>query len=229
MNRFVRSAPFILLAVQALLPAAKLIAAVCGWNIRPANAAVYAVMLAAAALAIVIAMLARRDIRDQGRAARICLALALPMSILNALVLPLPGGALAISAILVNIGSCVLAFPLCKGLLALRIIAGMLTGFLMLLAAMFLLFSGFGVTEEVHSLSSPDGRYVARVLNIDQGALGGDTVVRVQRVKLLGLPIDSVFILDTKLWMGDWGRAYSLGMTWVDGDTLRIDGIEYDI
>ena len=39
---------------------------------------------------------------------------------------------------------------------------------------------------------------------------------------------NDIVILDTKPWMGDWGRVYSLGLTWVDIDTLKIDGAEYD-
>lgn len=43
---------------------------------------------------------------------------------------------------------------------------------------MCLFFGNIGVTKVMHGKESPDGRYVAEVIDDDQGALGGSTIVK---------------------------------------------------
>jgi len=50
----------------------------------------------------------------------------------------------------------------------------------LLLLPGFILFSDFGKTTVVQTLDSPDGRYQAVLVDVDQGALGGNTDVYVE-------------------------------------------------
>lgn len=86
-----------------------------------------------------------------------------------------------------------------------------------------------GSTRILYKERSPGGRYTAIVSSIDQGALGGDTVVQVRDNQnsihiLLGQFVDS-----TTIWTGGWGDHEGMALSWEDETTLQIHGINYRV
>lgn len=228
MKRISGYIPIVMLAVQAVFPAAKLVFALCGWNIAPANGCAYAAFLAAVSIAGV-ALMAKREQRQWEMA---CVSIALPLSLVNLILLPGLGDAIMICVAAVNSVVCLLAFSYGRGLRLLRVFMGILSGMLAMAAAavmfMVIVMDDFGMNTVVRELPSDDGRYVAQVIDSDQGALGGSTVVRVKRTRLLGVSVENIVKLDRRVWMGDWGLAHEVGVMWEDADTLVVNGIEYD-
>ena len=78
-----------------------------------------------------------------------------------------------------------------------------------------------GQKTVVQVLPSPDGTYEARVIDVDQGALGGDTVVEVERKGFLTRP--------KRIYIGEWGEWETMEIYWKDETTLVINGVWYDV
>ncbi len=96
------------------------------------------------------------------------------------------------------------------------------------LVAVAIAFGGMGQNTVVRTLPSPQGMFVARIVDSDQGALGGDTLVEVQRS---GSPVDVGIGVFNPAWVrvyaGEWGEAQTMQLVWADEQTLVIDGQAY--
>ena len=91
-----------------------------------------------------------------------------------------------------------------------------------------LLLWDFGVTETVSVFPSPFDRRTAEVWNVDEGALGGSTLV------MVGTPERHVPLLlgtledrPRQVYRGVWGEFETMKIEWRDENTLLIDGHEY--
>ena len=102
---------------------------------------------------------------------------------------------------------------------------GALFGFVLFIS---LFFTNFGESKIIQTVNSPDGTYVAISISHDDGALGGDTCVRVinnkQKVPLL---IGSITRREQQLWIGGWAEEPTL--KWEDDDTILINDVSYDV
>jgi len=76
---------------------------------------------------------------------------------------------------------------------------------------------------------SPERRYEAQLIDVDEGALGGSTIVDVKdldNVMDLGLVrFDSV----NRIYRTGWGAFENMQIVWKDEHTLLIDGQAYDV
>ena len=101
---------------------------------------------------------------------------------------------------------------------------GALCGFVLFIS---LIFTNFGESKIIQTVNSPDDTYVAISISHDDGALGGDTCVRIrnnkQRVNLL---VGSIIQREQQLWIGDWAEEPTL--KWEDNDTILINDVRYD-
>ena len=87
---------------------------------------------------------------------------------------------------------------------------------------MFLIMMGnMGSKTVVQTLPSPEGGYEARVINVDQGALGGDTVVEVQK--------NDWKARTEQIYIGEWGEFETMEIYWKDEHSLVINGKEYQV
>lgn len=79
------------------------------------------------------------------------------------------------------------------------------------------------------TVESPSGKYYAQVIDSDQGALGGDTLVDVyQDCEKTAL----IFKVDKKpqrVYSGDWGEFENMQIDWKDDNCLVINSVEYEI
>ncbi len=86
-----------------------------------------------------------------------------------------------------------------------------------------------GETTVVQEVLSPSGEYRAEVTDVDQGALGGDTVVSVSRSGSLHLYFFEIADRRERIWMGPWGAAQTLNIEWTDERKLTVNGKAYEI
>lgn len=80
-----------------------------------------------------------------------------------------------------------------------------------------------GERTTVYRVNSPNDVYVAEVISVDQGALGGNTLVEVRR---LNRTADFFFIrvedAPQRIYQGDYGEYEDMVVTWQDAQTVRI-------
>ncbi len=90
-------------------------------------------------------------------------------------------------------------------------------------------FGNFAVNTVVETIESPSGEYYAEVVDSDQGALGGNTVVYVKKTYCVNLPIIKIEKTPERVYLGEWGEYETMDIKWADDKTLLIDTTEYNI
>ena len=84
-----------------------------------------------------------------------------------------------------------------------------------------------GESAVVSAVPSPDGRHYAELIDDDQGALGGNTLVDVYRRGALDLGFVRFCSVPKRVYHGDWGEFENMRLEWKDNETLLINGKEY--
>lgn len=95
---------------------------------------------------------------------------------------------------------------------------------------LLLLTEDFGVYEVIQKIESPSGKYYAELINDDQGAMGGSTIVEVSSKKecvpfLIGELVKNQEI--SRIYTGRWGEFKTMEIFWLDEDIILINGEEY--
>ncbi len=96
-------------------------------------------------------------------------------------------------------------------------------------APFMMLLKDFGKVTVVKSVLSPDQKYEAQLIDIDQGALGGATEIQVVKHRKNR---DCLFYIEKppmEIYSTGWGAADDLDIDWMDENTLLINGIQYPI
>lgn len=93
-----------------------------------------------------------------------------------------------------------------------------------------LLFGNIGCTTVMQTIESPSATYRAEVLDIDQGALGGDTAVQVyENNKHYELFLFTISKKPQRVYIGNWGEFKSMRIRWEDEHCLMINSRKYHI
>lgn len=86
-----------------------------------------------------------------------------------------------------------------------------------------------GSDTVTQSLVSPQGGYYAEVVAVNQGALGGDTVVYVYENKGVDLLAFRIYKSPERIYMGEWGEFEDMNIYWKDEQCLVINSAEYSV
>lgn len=178
---------------------------------------------------------------------QVFVSLLLPCMILVALFFVTRDGAvwkhilLGFLAVLLIVGAACLFFC-CRVCLPYKITCGIVSLGLLLVFVLAIAWMSFcfllerlvgelGETTVVKELSSPNQGYVAEVVDVDLGATGGDTIVRVSgQGKEIPLLIGKMTnTVRQVVYEGEWGEFQTMEIRWKDEHTLEIDGKEYDV
>lgn len=161
---------------------------------------------------------------------RLLYALPLPLALVCCAMLLLRSGGLPILLlVLVTLAACALLCLHGRRGLPRKIslsLSGLLLIPLLLLAFGSLFFGGIGQRKVVRQVPSPDGSLLAEIVDDDQGALGGATLV-----ELCPRGWDGKWgvRLSRQIWFGPWGEHDSMELRWKDESYLEINGRDYQI
>ena len=86
-----------------------------------------------------------------------------------------------------------------------------------------------GQNTVVQIVESPSGKYYAQVIDSDQGALGGDTLVDVDEKSGINVILFKIEKKPQRVYSGDWGECNDMQIDWKDDDCLIIHSTEYQI
>lgn len=112
--------------------------------------------------------------------------------------------------------------------MGLKVAAYVPAGILALPILLILPWLGFGSRTVLATEASPDSRFVAEVIDSNEGALGGATRLLVYRNDKSFSVGSFSFRKDQKeVYSGPWGEFESL--SWIDGETLSLNGRIMDI
>ena len=71
--------------------------------------------------------------------------------------------------------------------------------------------------------------YYAEVIDSDQGALGGDTLVNVYKKGELNIFIFKIKKKPQRVYLGEWGEYKNMQIYWKNENCLIINSTEYKI
>lgn len=103
------------------------------------------------------------------------------------------------------------------------------TAILVITAFLQFVLGDIGETTVVRAVVSPEGTQIAEILDIDEGALGGSTIVEVRKNTQIDLKIVQISTVPNRIYNGEWGEFEDMTLEWIDENTLCINGSEYDL
>ncbi len=233
MNRVRSVAPITVCLLYALYPICRIISAVCGYDFTLRNYPVFIVALAVVSVIAAVLLLSRKILLTKVQA--VCSALLPPLSAINGLFLMIDSrwNASVLFA-LVCFGCSVLILVNFAQPRPLKIISAILSVllvlFLLLSALILHVFVNFVNKTIVKTVTSPQNTYIAKVIDSDQGALGGNTLVDVWNCeKTVDLFLCKFSKSPIRVYTGKWGEAENMQIIWKEEHILRINSKEYEI
>ena len=222
-----------LFGLTALYPAGVVLTALFGYQFTLISIPGFSAAIAFLAVAIILLEILYKS-AFSCRGVRVLLILLLPLSLVNGVfyIFKCPQIWVIVCTI-VSFGCCgYLAAMRLRSLPAKIVLGGIATlmTFQLCIFGFFLfLFGNIGQNTVVQTVESPEGKYYAQVIDSDQGALGGDTIVYVYRNSKADTILFQIQKKPQKVYTGDWGEFKTMHIQWKNDRCLTINSVEYPI
>ncbi|MBQ3073367.1 MAG: hypothetical protein IJD19_01665 [Ruminococcus sp.] len=231
MNKSVSTLGYILFFMTIALPIGTLASFFSGYCFELISYRTVSAVIALLALACAVLSLVMKD-ELRSKISSVLYILSAPLSLLNMLfyMFKCPS---------VIVGACMFIYFLCCCYLCVKhgkikplkltavIISASLAIPVFLLSLIFIVFGNIGQNTVTNSAVSPNGYYTAEVIDSDQGALGGDTLVKVYENTEVNAIIFKIFKRPQTVYFGNWGEAKNMQMYWKDNSHLVINSVEF--
>lgn len=223
----------ILLFTSSFLPVISLILYCFGYTFSLFNYTFFAVVSALIFLALTLIISKSAEV-EQGKILRIMTALLPLLSLINSVIYIYKNStfSVAVCMTICFICSAVTAEKICKSKntkVFSVISSGLLSVPLLIISVLLISAGSFGANSVVETIYSPDKTYYAEIIDSDQGALGGDTVVYVHKTDKLNLLIMTVSKTPQRVYLGEWKEYESMQIQWESEQSLVINSKEYHI
>lgn len=187
-----------------------------------------------ALLALIIIVILSNDKSENELISKL-LALIFPLSLVNIIFLYSKSYESRFEILaLISYSACTLFLSIAYGkptaLKIISLIISIVPGIVVLFFSYFgIMMIGWSENTVVKKIDSPNGKYYLELIDNDQGALGGATLINVVE----GFEIDAIIFKITKkprrLYDGKWGEFNDMDVHWKDDDVVVINDREYDI
>ena len=87
----------------------------------------------------------------------------------------------------------------------------------------------FAENTVVKTVDSPNGTYYAQVIDSDQGALGGDTLVYVYENRKLDAGLFDITKRPKRVYLGEWGAFKNMDIYWENEDCIVINSHRHSV
>lgn len=203
-----------------------------GYNFKLVSISAFAIAIAVLSVCIVALDVAFES-PEENVIIRILSAVITPLSLINAaLYIFVCPRIWVIASVLISVGCCCyLTIKYIKRLAIISVSLGLSALMLLLigfLGFITLIFGDIAQNTVVQTVESPSGKYYAQVIDSDQGALGGDTIVDVYESGINAL-LFKIQKKPQRVYFGDWGEFENMQIYWKDDNTLIINSVEYEV
>lgn len=221
------------LVLLVLPPLGTLLSSCFGYTFELVSVTAFAAVTALLSAGFVVLRLVEKS-ACEGGAPGVLFALFAPLSLVNAMLSVLANRSIwVIFCVLLCSGCCLFLTVKCGRPPTLRLIALALSVLLLLpvgVAGFFaMIFGNIAQNTVVKTVASPNGAYYAEVIDSDQGALGGDTLVEVYEAAGINALVFKISKKPQRVYVGDWGAFEGMEIYWKDDECLVINGAEYPI
>lgn len=219
--------------LYALVPLGRIVGAICGYDLVLCDYPIFIVSLTVLSVIATVLLLFLKI--SLGKVQIVFSALLPSLSAVNGLFLVLdsPWRATIFFA-LICFGCSIIILVQVAHHFALKTISVVFSVFLILLLLfsplMNYIFGDLGLKTTVKSASSPQHTYTAKIIDSNQGALGGNTIVNVwNNRKVTDLFICKFLKSPVSVYTGNWGESDNMQISWENEHTLIINSREYVI
>ena len=231
MKRAITILKNVFFAAIALYPIGSAILSCFGCTLELFSVPAFANIVAALSICVVVLDCIYKS-TPTNKAVSILIATITPLSIINTFMYFLESNhvAIYISGLVCFVCCCIITIKHAKPI-AIKIIALVLSVLLAMPTAMLGLVALFpiGQTTVVKTVESPSGRYYAEVADVDQGALGADTVVWVYENWEINLLLFKIGKARQLVYSGEWREYETMKLHWKDDSCIVINSVEYKI
>ena len=224
---------YLLFVLTILFPLGISISNCFGYTFELVSVSVFAIVIAL--ISIVLCFLSRAEEKTyKSGVLGLIFAILTPLSIVNAVFFMLESPKVwIVISVFIAIG-CSAYLTIKHGTpRLLKIILCVISAILILpvgfMGFIMLIFGNIGQNTVVQAVESPNGVYYAEVIDSDQGALGGDTLVEVYENTEINLLIFKIFKNPQRVYHGEWGEFKNMEIYWRDDRCLVINSVEYPI
>lgn len=217
-------------ALTVLLPAGMIICAFIKWKFTYNSYIVMAVVTLV--ISFVTCILYKSEYA--GSREQEILLILMPLTMINTMLYTIKSSSIPATVMILLSAACIFVMALeCREHQAGKIWSIVLMIILSLLTTgngfLWFTFGQIGVKTVTDSALSPDAKYLAEVIDDDQGALGGNTLVNVSRDFKINALVFTVAPKPECVYTGKYWEYKDMTIDWADNDTLLINGKEYDI
>ena len=223
----------LLFSLTILYPAGVIITACLGYSFELISVSAFAIAIAALSVWVVALDLNCRNTLENDTI-RILLAIITPLSLINAVFYIFECPQIwVIASVLLSAGCCCYLTVKYGKPLTLKVVTLVLSALMILPIGFFsfiaLIFGNIGQNTVVQTVESPSGKYYAQVIDSDQGALGGDTLVDVYQDCGINALVFKIEKKPQRVYFGEWGEFNTMQIHWKDDNCLVINSVEYEI
>ncbi len=226
----------ILFICLLLLPAATIIFACLGYMFKLTNIPTFVGFQTGLSLALLVLDIVSKDF-IQNKKLLILLSIMTPLSLINAaFCIVARNHFVVLFGVWIVAGCCFYLTVRHAKPVSLKLTTIIISGIITMPILLFSCFSflaciagDFVKNTVVQTLDSPTGKYYAQVIDSDQGALGGDTIVYVYETKGLTTLLFTIQKKPQQVYFGDWGEYKNMQIHWKDDNCLVINSVEYEI
>ena len=216
-----------------LLPGGSLLSACFGYLFRLVSVPAFAIGIAALSFITLLLDIVSND-KGEKKLVSILRYLIAPAAVINALlyIVTCPKMVVIVGA-LISVGCCYF-LAVRRGKPLTFMIAAIAFPLLILIpmglfSLLVLIFGNIGKNTVVQTVASPSGKYYAQVIDSDQGALGGDTLVKVCEISKINFIIFNIEKEPQLVYIGQWGEFRNMRICWKDDRCLIINSREYEV
>lgn len=223
----------LLLVLTVFYPSGVVCCGLIGCTFELTNAVVFEAAVAGIAFCLTILSFVWKESLDNW-AANVILLFLLPMALIQVFFFAFVIRHAAEALLLLSAAGCDCLLLIkngkpSKGKKASLIVSGLMLPLVVVICFCALFFGKLGYVSVVETIDSPKRGYYAEVLDVNQGALGGDTAVRVQTKSELDLMLVRIKKKAHIVYQGKWGEFNTLQVHWKDEHCLVINSAEYAI
>lgn len=223
----------VLFVMTILYPAGVLITNSCGYDLELISVSAFVIAIAVLSVGIVVLDRVFKNALENKKI-QILLAIMSPLSLISSVFYIFECPQIqVVTSVLISAGCCCFLTIKHGKPMALKIAALILSAIMVLpmssLTFFVLLFGNIGHNTVVQTVESPNGEYYAQVIDSDQGALGGDTLVDVYKKGGINLILFKIEPKPQRVYWGNWGEFRDMKIHWKDDECLVINSAEYEI
>lgn len=223
----------VLLGLIILYPAGVILTACFGYTFELISATAFAVTIAELSISIVVLDLIYKNTL-QTKTLQVLMAIIAPLSLINAVFYIFTCPRIwVVAGVLFSAGCCCYITVKHGKPVSVKIAALVLSGLMIMPVGIIsftaLIFGNIGQNTVVQTADSPSGKYYAEVIDSDQGALGGDTLVKVYERGGVNAILFKIEKKPQNVYFGEWGEFENMKIRWKDDHCLIINSVEYTV